>query len=203
MRKVHEIQQALSSQSFRTIDPRNRSHAAVALVLEDSAAGLNLLFIERAANENDYWSGQIAFPGGRCEKLDSCPRETAKRETREEIGLDLASSHYLGRLSDFAPAGPRIVISTFVYAFDCHPDLATDTLEIADAFWFPVEEIRNPARYAQVQCLFRNRLMRFPAINVGKGQPLWGITFRLLQNLEKVVDRNITNPSPISACMTG
>ncbi|HJV64877.1 MAG TPA: CoA pyrophosphatase [Geomonas sp.] len=194
MRKVHEIQKALSSQPFRTIDPDSRSQAAVALLLEETPAGLNLLLIERAANENDYWSGQIALPGGRREKADGSPQDTAQRETREEIGLDLAKARYLGRLSDFAPAGLKIVISTFVYAIDGRPELTADPQEIAEAFWFPVQEIRNPARFSQVQCHFRNRLMMFPAVNVGKRQPLWGITFRLLRNLEKVVERKGTPP---------
>ncbi|GFO55000.1 coenzyme A pyrophosphatase [Geomonas sp. Red276] len=185
MRRLQRIQKGLDAHPYRTIEPGERAHAAVALVLEETAKGLNLLFIERATNENDYWSGQIAFPGGRKETVDDCPQQTARRETREETGLDLASARYLGRLSDFAPAGLKIVVSSFVYAIDHRSALTPDPEEIADAFWFPVDEISNPARLTEVRRVFRDRLRTFPAVDVGKRQPLWGISYHLLRSLEK------------------
>ncbi|MCM0084139.1 CoA pyrophosphatase [Geomonas sp. Red32] len=190
MGQLRQIQKALDIHPYRTIEPGERTHAAVALVLEETAKGLNLLLIERATNENDYWSGQIAFPGGRRETVDDCPQQTARRETREETGLDLGAASYLGRLSDFAPAGMKIVVSGFVYAIGHRSELTPDPEEIADAFWFPIDEIRNPARLTEVRCVFRERLRTFPAVDVGKRQPLWGISYHLLRSLEKRVTRN-------------
>lgn len=66
---------------------------------------LELLFVRRSINERDTWSGQVAFPGGKRQKLDALassadddapwesPRETAQRETLEEIGLDLTKPY--------------------------------------------------------------------------------------------------------------
>jgi 8-oxo-dGTP pyrophosphatase MutT (NUDIX family) len=159
------------------------------LILEEQPSGLNVLLIERSTNTNDYWSGQIGLPGGRTETIDTSPQHTAERETREEIGLDLSTTQFLGRLDDIAPGGLKIVISCFVYAVNDHPVLRPDKSEIADAFWIPARELKNPARISSVEFIFRNRLRRFPALRVAddKGQPLWGITYNLLRKFNKVV----------------
>ncbi|ALC17855.1 DNA mismatch repair protein MutT/NUDIX hydrolase [Desulfuromonas soudanensis] len=192
MTKIQQISTALKSHPVRIIEPGERAHAAVALVLKERSDGLNILFVKRSTNENDYWSGQIGFPGGRTESGDGSLKETAERETREEIGLDLSTGHYLGRLSDIAPGGLQIVVSCFIYAIKHHPALHLAQNEIADAFWVPVRELVNPARRSQVDFTFRNRKRRFPAVRVDdKGPPLWGITYRLLRDFNKTIHRTI------------
>ena len=74
--------------------PKNRSHAAVALILREGKAGPEILFIVRAKRDGDPWSGDLGFPGGRVEACDKEPRLTAERETLEEIGLDLTEGRY-------------------------------------------------------------------------------------------------------------
>lgn len=193
MKLLHDISTALNNHPVRIIEPGDRAHAAVALILEQRAGGLNVLFIERSINENDYWSGQIALPGGRTESCDSSPQAAAERETREEIGLDLSAARYLGRLNDSAPGGLRIVISCFVYAVDTHPVLYPDLREVAGVFWLPLSEISNPARCSQVRFTFRERLRHFPAVRIqdGREKLLWGITYRIIRNLNKVISRTI------------
>lgn len=184
MELMQQINIALESRTARIIEPGDRAAAAVALILEEKPTGLNILFIERSTNENDLWSGQIGFPGGRAEKRDKSQRDTAERETMEELGLNLSTGRYLGRLSDIAPGGLPIVVSCFVYAVEGSPVLHPDHHEVANAFWFPFREINNPARRSHMEFLFRNRLRRFPALRLFEGnkQPLWGLSYRLLRN---------------------
>ncbi|PVV01849.1 hypothetical protein BB560_003719, partial [Smittium megazygosporum] len=64
-----------------------------------------ILFIERATVKGDRFSGQIGFPGGKQEEIDRNDKETAIRETFEEIGVDLHNTReffHLGELDDLA-----------------------------------------------------------------------------------------------------
>lgn len=189
MATINQIANALKSHPVHVINPRDRAHASVALILSEKPYGVNILLIERSANEHDYWSGQVGLPGGRVDASDQSTRHTAERETWEEIGLDLSAARYLGRLSDYAPGGLRIVISCFVYAIEELPDLRLAPTEIADAFWVPLRELDNPALRTSVGIIFRNRTRHFPSLRLKDDgqQRLWGITYRLLRNLGKVI----------------
>jgi NTP pyrophosphohydrolases including oxidative damage repair enzymes len=46
-----------------------------------------VLFTERPSHLRDH-AGQIAFPGGKIDALDTTPLGAALREAEEEIGLD-------------------------------------------------------------------------------------------------------------------
>lgn len=53
----------------------------------DELINADILFIKRATNIRDKFSGNIAFPGGKYEKEDKNDFVTAIRETEEEISL--------------------------------------------------------------------------------------------------------------------
>ncbi|CAM9763641.1 unnamed protein product, partial [Heterosigma akashiwo] len=50
---------------------------------------IEILFIKRAVNKRDRWSGHVAFPGGKSDPGET-KIGTAIRECQEEIGLDLS-----------------------------------------------------------------------------------------------------------------
>lgn len=186
---IEQISRALTAHPARIVEPGDRVNSAVAIILRETPTGLHILFIERSSNEDDPWSGQIAFPGGKSESCDGSFRQTAERETLEELGLDLSTARYLGRLSDISPVGLPVVVSCFVYAVEQLPALHLTISEVADAFWFPFLEIYNPCRYLKIKFPFRERLRSFPAVRLSYDEkpPLWGISYRLLRNLCKAL----------------
>lgn len=186
---LETIRKRLASCPVRQIEPGDRAHAAVAMILKPGADGVEILLIERATNENDHWSGQIGFPGGRVDPADNSPQPAAERETLEEIGIDLASAGFLGRLGEILPGGLSIVVSCFVYGLERSPHLILNGEEVAQAFWLPMHEIENPARCITVKHAIGNRTKIFPALSIAEWapQPLWGLSFRLLRKLGKIL----------------
>lgn len=154
--------------------------AAVVLLLSEDASGLQALFIERSVHDNDPWSGNVGFPGGKMEKNES-PRNAVERETLEEIGLDLRAARYLGRLSDIAGAHLPVRISCFVYSTGPVGSFRLSE-EVRDAFWVSLEDLLDPARRGDVSVRFGGRTLIRPAIRLPQpGKPvLWGITYRLV-----------------------
>ncbi|GAA3911701.1 CoA pyrophosphatase [Litoribacillus peritrichatus] len=81
------------------ISPANQ--ASVAIIFRETASHkLEVLMIQRSVNEQDPWSGHMAFPGGKKSTRDQNSLTTAIRETTEETGIQLSKHQCLGRLSD-------------------------------------------------------------------------------------------------------
>ena len=60
-----------------------------------------VLLTQRAAHLNDH-AGQISFPGGKIDAIDSSPLDAALREAEEEVGLDRRFVEPLGYLDLYA-----------------------------------------------------------------------------------------------------
>ena len=158
------------------------TRAAVALLLcwADPGSHIEILFIERPRHDGDPWSGHIAFPGGKVEPTDADPRAAAARETREEIGIDLASmANCIGQLDDQAASILPMIISGFVYSAPSTPPPVVLGDEVRSAFWFPLSELANPSR--QTWHLDARSGSRHAAIDLRLPQIplLWGVTYRL------------------------
>lgn len=178
-------------------DTAGRTLASVALILRPAADDLEILFIQRASHDQDPWSGHIAFPGGKWEEGELVC-QTARRETLEEIGLDLAESHYLGRLSDIVGTNLPVWVSCCVYWIG--PIIADPVLseEVSDAFWIRLSDVRDRKRHLLAPVAFDDRSFEVPAIRLPcEGKPvLWGITYRLvMQFLEllELLDPGVAN----------
>lgn len=154
----------------------------MALVVRAEPGDLELLVIERATRDGDPWSGHMAFPGGRMSLSDDSPRATAERETREEVGIDLArSGRLLGPLAPVAPrpGGPPILIWPFVFAV---PAATGTTLnhEVAATFWIPLRELSSPGAVIEYHHpLQSGEALRFPAIAY-ENRVIWGLTHRIM-----------------------
>ncbi len=100
-------------QSINDFDKRK---AAVAMAVTnynfDSSAAF-ILTVRSAKLSNHQ--GQFALPGG-CIDAGESPEQTALRELHEEIGLDLDSSHILGRLDDYATRSGYVITPIVVWA---------------------------------------------------------------------------------------
>jgi 8-oxo-dGTP pyrophosphatase MutT (NUDIX family) len=161
--------------------PADRGHAAVSMILRDTAPDPELLFILRAPCQEDPWSGDIGFPGGRLNRDETDPRQAAERETDEELSLDLGQAEHLGRLDDLYGATLPVLVSCYVYAFRETPQLQPNH-EIAETFWVPLNELLNPARHHQACLVYRGQTIAAPAVDlIGLDSTvLWGITYRLI-----------------------
>ncbi|MCC7054806.1 MAG: CoA pyrophosphatase [Gemmatimonadaceae bacterium] len=157
--------------------------AAVALVLRGhSVSDAELLFIRRAERAGDPWSGHVAFPGGRREPADRSLEETARRETREELALDLdLTGTMLGVLDDLRPRSPvlpSIAVRPYVFHVTVPVPLVPN-VEVHSAFWQKVRSLRDPAVQWEHAFDRGGARMRFPAYRCGD-DIVWGMTERIL-----------------------
>ena len=161
------------------IEANSRRQAAVALLLrERDSRGLEILVIRRAENEHDPWSGHMALPGGGYEPGDYSVYATARRETLEEIGIDLDEGQFLGRLDDVGPRRMpgQLVVSTVVVAIDAEPG-PLDPREVVEAFWVPVDSLVD--EIVEIPDFPGS----WPAFTYKDHYVIWGLTHRILTQL--------------------
>lgn len=166
------------------------ARAAVAIVLRESDVGAEALFIRRAEDPRDPWSGHIAFPGGRADPEDRGDLlVTAMRETSEEIGLSLHGAERIGRLPDL-PAIARgrrvgLTISPFVFAIEGSPTLVPN-VEVAETIWAPIEPFLAGTERTLHPYVFEGKPMKLPAHRLGE-RVVWGLTYQMLEVFLSIV----------------
>lgn len=162
--------------------------AATALVVGDGPHGPGVCFIHRAERAGDRWSGQMALPGGRRDPGDPDLATTARREAREEVGLDLPAP--LGRLADVGGPGRRRRVSAFVFCLDDQPALTPEPAEVQDAVWIPLRDLLDPRSAVHHPW---GGMAAFPGIRHGE-QVIWGLTHRILGSFVEVLRLRLPTP---------
>lgn len=184
------VARALTRHQPRREGPGPR--AAVALVLRDGVAdGLELLFIRRAEDERDPWSGHVGFPGGRAEPEDESLEATAVRETREETGLDLRQdAERFGGLDEVrALARGRpvdLVIAPFVFRLLRRDEGHLASHEVVSLHWLPLRSLLDRSWRSTFEYHFGESSLELPCIRLA-GLVIWGLTYRMFESFERVL----------------
>lgn len=191
-----KIQEILEQQKIKPIrlwfqKPR---YAAVALCLRHQKNGLEVLMIQRAKRKGDPWSGHMAFPGGHQDPEDTCLKETAIRETHEEVGLDLKKKgFYLGPLNPMRGKARglsiRLVIQPQVFAL--HEDVPLKpNHEVADTVWIPLKELLS-GKYDSLYSFPPNTKVNIPLPCWRYHHyVIWGMSYRMLQSFMLLLEEN-------------
>ncbi|XOV86004.1 MAG: NUDIX hydrolase [Pseudomonadota bacterium] len=166
--------------------------AAVAAILRETGQDLEALFILRATKEGDPWSGHMAFPGGHKEAVDSSLRDTAERETLEEIGLDLKRTARFCGIIEPVRANPRgrnidMVVQPYVYVLTEPEPRFTMNYEVADILWGSLNDMYSGNSFTHDEFEVGGQTLSFPGYSVGE-HVVWGLTLRMLDQFFTLID---------------
>ncbi|AHG04506.1 NUDIX hydrolase [Halobacterium sp. DL1] len=99
------------------------------------------LVIERSAEE-EHAAGTVAFPGGKVEQTEGFDaiENTARREVREETGVEVGAVEYVSSNAFVADEGTQCLNVLTRCEYESGEPEARQPDEVADAFWLPYEE---------------------------------------------------------------
>ena len=187
-----DVQAALRSRAPQGVQEPVAVRAAVAVVLRDGTAGIEILFIRRAEHPDDPWWDHMAFPGGRSEPGDADLIATVVRETAEEIGVDLRKqAEELGALDEVrAMARMRpvdLAISPFVFRVS-EPVTLVLNGEVRSAHWLPLDDLLGPGFHSTMDYVHQGATVQFPCLRVEE-LVIWGLTYRMFMSFQERLRR--------------
>ena len=163
-------------------------NSAVLILLFPENEKLKTVFIQRSIYEGIH-SGQISFPGGKYEPTDKDFKETALRETREEIGVDPYTIEILAQLTDFYIPLSNFLVKVFVGYSSQQPVFIPDQKEVQSIFKVDIDDFYDSQNISEKEFYSTSRKTSlFAPCYLVNGMEIWGATAMMLSELLDVLN---------------
>ena len=129
-------------------------------------------------------SGQIAFPGGKCDVDDADATAAALREAFEEVGLESGFVDVLGQLPIYT-TGSAFIVTPVVALVTPGFVLKPNAQEVSDVFEVPLQFVMNPANHRHHQVHWQGlqrQWLSMPYLDGATERFIWGATAGMLRN---------------------
>jgi len=159
--------------------------AAVLVPLVDRTEGLSVLLTKRASTLKTH-SGQVAFPGGRCDETDAHAIETALREAQEEVALDPSLVNVVGAMEDYETVTGYTVAPVVGFVqptFDLHPEDG----EVEDIFEVSLDFILDEKNQTIESRVWQGKERHF-YVFPHESHYIWGATAAMLVRLSQMIN---------------
>lgn len=173
------------AKNLTTQEPKSRGlrFAAVSIIIRNSESP-RVLLIKRAERASDPWSGQIAFPGGKMQSGDKNAKDTAVRETMEEVGVDLEkAAKFLGYADTVTTHTGTMDVVPTVFFLKQGVEVKPNE-EVASHRWVSLRDFLSPNGKSTYKFNYDGRNIEMPSYLV-EDYVVWGLTHRILSSVLK------------------
>ncbi len=158
--------------------------AGVLIPVFERSGVLSVLLTQRSSQLKHH-AGQVSFPGGRMEKVDSDIAHTALRETHEEVGIRPEEVSVIGYL-DPMPTVTGYAVTPVVGLVSGQAEVRVDRTEVEYAFEVPLAFFVEGRNEMASERDFGGR--KVPIIEFRyDGQRIWGATAHMLVELRNIL----------------
>jgi len=167
-------------------DKSKYRHAGVLIPLFNDNGVCRVLFTRRTDTVAHH-KGQISFPGGRVDEEDRSVKDTALRETFEEIGVYREQVDILGRIDDTLTMVSNFVVHPFVGLIPYPYDLSLNRAEVDSIIKVPLsrffpENIKEKMHLVEYDGMTLNTLgFKY------REDLIWGATAKIMDNFIKII----------------
>ena len=181
--KVRENLENRDRITYKYSDVQFRNAAVIIpIFFKDQEA--HLLFTKRT-DKVEHHKGQISFPGGMRDTDDNDLRETAIRETWEEMGIKEKDITILGQTDNFL-TNTNFMVTPYVAHFPYPYPFIVNEDEIANVLEIPLRHLINPEIF-RIEKWKRNGVLWDVHFYDFYGENIWGVTGFLLSNFLSIV----------------
>jgi|LNFM01.1.fsa_nt_gb 8-oxo-dGTP pyrophosphatase MutT (NUDIX family) len=131
--------------------------------------------------------GQISFPGGRVDPVDTDVASTALRETYEEVGIEPGDIRVLGSLAPYLTGTGYSVVPVLGLVPAGYPYRLADD-EVAEIFHAPLSFLLDEQRWEVREYEYEGRRRPYFEIWFGRYR-IWGATAQMIVSLQERLSR--------------
>jgi len=181
-----KLREAFARRRKQTITDEKRLSSAVMLPIYYKEGQCYILFTRRTEKVKEH-KGQISFPGGA--RLDGeSLRETALRESLEEIGLAPADVEVLGELDDTVTITSNFIVTPFVGVIPWPNSLKADGWETDELIEAPITALLDKNSREDKNEVIDGKPVTSYFYHYG-GRVIWGATARILHQFLELYTR--------------
>lgn len=175
--------QYLQNYDYSVHNPKTSAVLSLFYPKEDEA---HVLLIVRSAYPGVH-SSQIAFPGGKKETEDLDLKQTALRETNEEVGVNAAEVKIVKQWSDIYIPPSNFIVSPFMGIIEKRPDFLLQPDEVSAIIELPVSQLLDDRLVQNVQMSTSYATnIQVPAFVIEK-HIVWGATAMILSEIKETL----------------
>ncbi|MBS4014533.1 MAG: CoA pyrophosphatase [Bacteroidetes bacterium] len=161
---------------------------AVLFLLYPKKENIFTVLIQRKQYDGVH-GGQISFPGGRIEENETL-EQTAKRETFEEIGLDVEKIEIIGQLTNLYIPPSNNLVYPFVGYVNETPRFVADGLEVSEILEIDLNFFFNEKNIESKWIDFKNQpSMKVPCF-VYDDKIIWGATAMIIMEFVDLISKH-------------
>ncbi|MDT0557400.1 CoA pyrophosphatase [Ichthyenterobacterium sp. W332] len=163
-----------------------KQSAVLALCYPNQNNKTMMVFILRKTYKGVH-SGQIGFPGGKTEELDTSLKDTALRETEEEIGVSKSSITILKSMTSIYIPPSNFVVHPFLGVLNSTPIFKKEDKEVEQIIEIPLQDILNDSNVISTSVSTSYKVaVNVPAFKL-KDQIIWGATAMMLSEIKDLL----------------
>jgi len=164
----------------------NHKLSAVGIILFEQEQQYHFILTQRQTYSGTH-SGQIAFPGGKFELADQHTLQTAIRESREEINIELTEQMHLGKLTNVYIPVSNFLIEPHVFYSPHSFELIPEQREVESIFDVDIVDLLNEEnRVFRTISFGNNQTKEVPGFLL-KNKFVWGATALILNELKTLL----------------
>ena len=162
-----------------------KTAAVLALFYPNQKNNVSILLTKRAIYNGTH-SGQISFPGGKVEISDLNLKETALRETFEEVGVTKKEINVIREITEVYIPPSNFSVTPFVGILNYKPVFKVNS-EVAKIIEIPFSDLLDDNNIASIS--ITNSYMKetsVPCFNFD-GSIIWGATAMMLSEIKELL----------------
>jgi len=163
-----------------------KQSAVLALLYPNKLQETHIVLIQRKAYEGVH-SAQISFPGGKVEEQDSTLKDTALRETYEEIGVISKKVEVIKELTNVYIPPSNYNVRPYLGLSKTTPEFIKQEDEVEEILQVRLQDIFNENLIITKTVSTSYKInVEVPAFNLN-GHVVWGATAMMLSEIKDIL----------------